>query len=117
MRWLARLFGFASNNGSVVEDEPDLEESEDDGLQTGDVKDLCDRIRDRASQPINTPAEQQRMKDEIAEGTQAVMSSSEAVQDTLTVIDEELEKKAKKKEASEELRVRHRMDGGLHLGG
>lgn len=117
MRWLARLFGFASNNGSVVEDEPDLEESEDDRLQTGDVKELCDRIRDRASQPINTPAEQQRMKDEITEGTQAVMSSSEAVQDTLTVIDKELEKKAKKKKDTEEIQVRPSMDGRLRLGG
>lgn len=115
MRWWIRLFGFISNNGSVIEEELVSEESEDDRLQTGDVKDLCDRIRDRASQPINTPAEQQRMKDEITEGTQAVMDSSEAVQDTLTVIDEELEKE-KKKEAVEELQVRHRMDGGLHLG-
>ncbi len=118
MRWFARLLGLVWKNGSVADDgEPVPEESEDYRLQTGDVKDLCDRIRDRVARPIIPLDEQQRMKDTITEGTQAVVASSEAVQETLMTIDEELEKKRKKKKVTEGLPVRRRMDGGLHLSG
>lgn len=98
MNFFTRLLGFISKNGSPPLEEPVLDQEEEVlSLNTGDVKDLRERLRKKAAEPIISPDERQRLEDELEQGTQELIGSSTAVCETLSIIDEELEKQEKSK--------------------